>query len=397
MPTEPITSRFKLVIQYGKQSISEEDIEAVSEVLRSDFLTQGPLVPRFESAISSRVGAKHGVAVNSATSALHVACMACGLTEGDWLWTSAITFVASANCGVYCGARVDFVDIDPTTYNLCPEALHKKLERARQEGALPKILVVVHLCGLPCPMERLRSLADEYGFMIIEDASHAIGAEYLGQPIGSCEFSDITVFSFHPVKIITSAEGGMAMTNSEILARAMASARSHGITREVSLMTEPPHGPWHYQQIGLGFNYRLTELQAALGLSQLDRLDEFIMSRALIADRYDDLLAELPIQLPSRPLNLKSSLHLYVIRVSQGEQRHRHIFEFLRQEGVGVNLHYMPVYRHPFYRKMGFKKGYCPEAEAYYREAISLPIHPSLDSAEQTTVIEALTKAIDIY
>ncbi len=254
------------MIPYGKQEITQADIDAVVEVLKSDFLTQGPMVPKFEQSVADHVGANHAVAVNSATSALHVACMALGLEQGDWLWTSPITFVASANCGLYCGAQVDFVDIDPQTYNLCPVALKSKLEHAKRENRLPKVVVAVHLCGQPCNMQGIGALAKEYGFKVIEDASHAIGGKYQGEFIGNSRYSDITVFSFHPVKIVTTAEGGMAVTNDDELAEKMNLLRSHGITRDPALMTREPDGPWYYQQVGLGYNYRMTELQAALGV-----------------------------------------------------------------------------------------------------------------------------------
>jgi len=286
------------MIPYGRQDITQADIDAVVGVLQSDFLTQGPMVPRFEQCVAQHVGASHALAMNSATSALHVACLALGLGSGDWLWTTPITFVASANCGLYCGARVDFVDIDPRTYNLCPHALERKLEQAEREGKLPKVVVPVHLCGQPCDMQAIHALAQRYGFKIIEDASHAIGGKYQGEFIGNGRYSDITVFSFHPVKIITTAEGGMALTNDGELAGRMALLRSHGITRDPAQMTHEVDGPWYYQQIDLGFNYRMTELQAALGVTQMARLDQFVARRHLLARRYDDLLSELPVATP---------------------------------------------------------------------------------------------------
>ena len=357
----------KQVIPYGKQDINKADIDAVIEVLQSDFLTQGPQVPAFEQALASYTGAAHGVATNSATSALHLACLALGLGEGGWLWTTPITFVASANCGLYCGAQVDFVDIDPDTYNLCPRALKKKLEIAESKGRLPKVVVPVHLCGQPCDMAAIHELSKQFGFKVIEDASHAVGGRYKGEPIGSGRYSDITIFSFHPVKIITSAEGGMAITNDAELADKMALLRSHGITREPTKMTQEPDGGWYYQQIELGFNYRMTELQAALGLSQLVRLDEFVEKRHIIAKRYDELLKDLPLTIPYQASAGYSGLHLYVIRLhlDQIKLTHRQVFDGLRDKGIGVNLHYIPVYRQPYYQNMGFNKGGFPEAEYY--------------------------------
>ncbi|MDY6841894.1 MAG: UDP-4-amino-4,6-dideoxy-N-acetyl-beta-L-altrosamine transaminase, partial [Pseudomonadota bacterium] len=344
------------MIPYGKQDISQADIDAVLDVLKSDFLTQGPKVPAFEQKVARHVGARHALAVNSATSALHIACLALGLGEGDWLWTSPITFVASANCGLYCGAKVDFVDIDPKTYNLCPDKLAEKLAQAEQEGCLPKVLVAVHLCGQPCDMEAIHKLSRQYGFCIIEDASHAIGGKYQGEFIGNGRYSDITVFSFHPVKIVTTAEGGMALTNSDALASRMNLLRSHGVTRDQNLMTHEPDGPWYYQQVDLGFNYRMTELQAALGISQMDRLDAFVARRHELAQRYDQLLADLPVTMPWQHPDSYSGLHLYVIRLQPDSisKSHRQVFESLRAQGIGVNLHYIPVHTQPYYQAMGF-------------------------------------------
>ena len=302
-------------IPYGRQNISEADIQAVVDVLRSDFLTQGPAVPAFEQAVANYCGASHGVAVNSATSALHIACLALGLGPGDWLWTTPITFVASANCGLYCGAQVDFVDIDPRTYNLCPLALEAKLKKAEHMKRLPKVLVAVHLCGQPCDMAAIHALSQRYGFKIIEDASHAIGGQYKHEPIGNCRYSDITVFSFHPVKIITTAEGGMAITNNAELAHTMSLLRSHGITRDPEQMTQVPDGPWYYQQIELGFNYRMTELQAALGVTQMQRLDQFVSRRHEITNWYNTHLKHLPLVLPAQLAAGYSGLHLYVVRL----------------------------------------------------------------------------------
>ncbi|WBU40036.1 UDP-4-amino-4,6-dideoxy-N-acetyl-beta-L-altrosamine transaminase [Marinobacter alkaliphilus] len=384
------------MIPYGKQDISQADIEAVLEVLQSDFLTQGPKVPEFEAKVANHVGAKHALTVNSATSALHIACLALGLGEGDWLWTTPITFVASANCGLYCGAKVDFVDIDPQTYNLCPNKLAEKLEQARQKNRLPKVLVAVHLCGQPCDMEAIHKLGQQYGFRIIEDASHAIGGKYRGEFIGSGRYSDITVFSFHPVKIVTTAEGGMALTNSDALASRMNLLRSHGVTRDQNLMTHEPDGPWYYQQVDLGFNYRMTELQAALGVSQMDRLDAFVGRRHELAKRYDQLLSDLPVTTPWQHPDSYSGLHLYVIRLQLDSinKSHRQVFESLREQGIGVNLHYIPVHTQPYYEAMGFAAEDFPEAMAYYREAISLPMFQGLTDAQPDEVVRVLESVL---
>ena len=384
------------MIPYGKQEITQADIDAVVEVLKSDFLTQGPMVPKFEQTVASHIGAKHALAVNSATSALHIACLALGLGKGDWLWTSPVTFVASANCGLYSGAEVDFVDIDPQTYNLCPNALEAKLEQAKKDNRLPKVVVAVHLCGQPCDMEAIAVLAQEYGFKVIEDASHAIGGKYKDEFIGSGRYSDITVFSFHPVKIVTTAEGGMALTNDDGLAERMNLLRSHGITRDPDLMTHEPDGPWYYQQVDLGFNYRMTDLQAALGVSQMQRLDDFVSRRHELAKRYDRLLADLPLTLPWQHPDSYSGLHLYVIRLQLDNinQSHREVFEALKQQGIGVNLHYIPVHTHPYFSQMGFKEDDFPQSMAYYREAISLPMFHGLTYEQQDTVIECLKRAL---
>jgi UDP-4-amino-4,6-dideoxy-N-acetyl-beta-L-altrosamine transaminase len=383
------------MIPYGRQDISQADIQAVVDVLRSDFLTQGPAVPAFEKAIADYCGAQHAIAVNSATSALHIACLALGVGPGDWVWTSPITFVASANCALYCGAQVDFVDIDPRTYNLSVEFLAEKLAQAEKSGCLPKVVIPVHLCGQPCDMVAIHMLSQQYGFKIIEDASHAIGGKYQGEPIGNCSYSDITVFSFHPVKIVTTGEGGMALTNDECLAKRMQLLRSHGITREVADMAHSPDGPWYYEQIDLGFNYRMTDMQAALGLSQMRRLDEFVAKRHAIAQRYDGLLGDLPVIIPWKHPDSYSGLHLYVIRLKLNEIRktHREVFEAMRAASVGVNLHYIPVYRQPYYERLGFKPGHCHEAETYYSEAISLPMYSALTEAQQDQVMTALRKA----
>jgi UDP-4-amino-4,6-dideoxy-N-acetyl-beta-L-altrosamine transaminase len=381
------------MIPYGRQDITEEDIAAVVDVLRSDYLTQGPMVPRFEQAVATRVGARHAVAVNSATSALHVACLALGLREGDWLWTSPITFLASANCALYCGARVDFVDIDPRTANMCPRALGAKLELAERAGRLPRIVVPVHLAGLPCDMEAIHALARRYGFKVIEDASHAVGGMYRGEPVGSCRYSDITVFSFHPVKVITTGEGGMALTNQSDLAEQMALLRSHGMTRDPERMTQPPDGPWYYQQVALGFNYRMTDLSASLGLSQLARLQAYLARRHALSDRYDRHLAGLAVTVPARPGDRHSGLHLYVVRL-QDAGRRREVFERMRSAGIGVNVHYIPVHLQPYHAAAGFRPGDFPEAERYYAEAISLPMYPTLSDDEQDQVVAALSIAL---
>lgn len=384
------------MIPYGRQEITQADIDAVVGVLQSDFLTQGPMVPRFEQAVASHVGARHALAVNSATSALHIACLALGLGHGDRLWTSPVTFVASANCGLYCGAEVDFVDIDPRTYNLCPQALALKLEEAERMGKLPKVIVAVHLCGQPCDMAAIHALSQRYGFKVIEDASHAIGGKYQGAFIGNGRFSDITVFSFHPVKIITTAEGGMALTNSDELAGKMALLRSHGITRDPAQMTHEADGPWYYQQIDLGFNYRMTELQAALGVSQMERLDDFVARRHRLAARYDERLADLPLTLPWQHPDSYSGLHLYAIRLQLDKigKTHREVFESLRAQGIGVNLHYIPVHTQPYYQQLGFRVGDFPEAERYYAEAISLPMFQILSEMQQDQVVVALREAL---
>jgi len=384
------------MIPYGRQDITQADIDAVIKVLESDFLTQGPKVPLFEQVIANKVGARHALAVNSATSALHIACMALELGPGDWLWTSPITFVASANCGLYCGAQVDFVDIDPHTYNLCPKALERKLMAAEQAGRLPKVVVAVHLCGQPCDMEAIHTLSRRYGFRVIEDASHAIGGKYQGEYIGNGRYSDITVFSFHPVKIITTAEGGMALTNDDDLAERMNLHRSHGITRDPRLMTHEPDGPWYYQQIALGHNYRMTELQAALGISQAERLDAFVARRHELARRYDRLLANLPVTTPWQHPDSYSGRHLYVIRLRPNSRNpdRKQVFEQLRERGIGVNVHYIPVHTQPFYSAMGFEPEDFPEAMRYYEQAISLPLFPGLTEGQQQAICSALSEVL---
>lgn len=384
-------------IPYGKQDISQADIDAVVDVLRSDFLTQGPKVPAFEQSVASYCGADHAVATNSATSALHIACRALEVGPGDSVWTTPITFVASANCALYCGAVVDFVDIDPQTYNLSPEKLKEKLEQAEKSGKLPKVVIPVHLCGQPCDMEAIHELSRIYGFRIIEDASHAIGGRYKNEPIGNCRYSDITIFSFHPVKIITSGEGGMALTNDPELAGRMQRYRSHGITSTPDeMVARPDNEIWNYQQITLGYNYRMTDIHAALGISQMQRIDEFVYKRHVIAERYDDFLKGLPLTTPWQHPNGYSGLHLYVIRLNLDEisRSQKEVYESLRKQGIGVNLHYIPVYRQPYYERMGFKVGYCTEAEQYYREVISIPMYPGLTEELQDQVVDAIRKAL---
>jgi UDP-4-amino-4,6-dideoxy-N-acetyl-beta-L-altrosamine transaminase len=385
-----------MMIPYGRQDVTQADIDAVVAVLRSDFLTQGPAVPRFERAIADYCGAAHGVAANSATSSLHVACLALGLGPGDLAWTSPISFVASANCALYCGADVDFVDIDARTGNMSPVALEAKLEQAAAAGRLPKVVIPVHLCGQPCDMAAIGALAQRYGFRVVEDASHAVGARYREEPVGSCRFSDIAVFSFHPVKIITTAEGGMAMTNDADLAERMALFRSHGITRDPARMTHAPDGPWYYQQVELGYNYRLTELQAALGISQADRIDAYVARRHEIARRYGEALAGLPLTLPWQLPGTYSGLHLYVVRLQleRINRSHREVFERLRELGVGVNLHYIPIHHQPYHRGRTAHPADCPEADRYYAEAISLPMFPTLTDADQDAVVAALVEAV---
>ena len=387
------------IIPYGRQDISDADIQAVVDVLRSDFMTQGPAVPAFEKSIADYCGTQHAIAVNSATSALHIACLALGVGPNDVVWTTPITFVASANCALYCGAKIDFVDIDPRTYNMSVERLAEKLAHAEQAGNLPKVVIPVHLCGQPCDMAGIHALSQQYGFKIIEDASHAIGGKYRGESIGSSRYSDITVFSFHPVKIITTGEGGMVVTNDATLAKHMRLLRSHGITSSaVDMQTRPPEEIWNYQQIDLGFNYRITDIQAALGLSQMQRLDAFVTKRHAIANRYDDMLSTLPVLTSWQHADSYSAYHLYVIRLKLSEinKTQRQVFDALHAAEVLVNLHYIPVYRQPYYEQMGFKTGYCPDAERYYTEVISIPMYPGLTEAQQDRVVIALREAMGI-
>ena len=383
------------MIPYGRQDINQADIDAVVDVLRSDFLTQGPAVPRFEAALTEHCGARFAVAVNSATSALHIACLALDLGPGDRLWTSPNTFVASANCGRYCGAEIDFVDIDPSTYNMSVDALAKKLEVAARAGKLPKVVVPVHFAGQSCDMVRIRELADRYGFRVVEDASHAIGGTYDGEPIGSCRFSDVAVFSFHPVKIVTTGEGGAALTNDHGLAARMARLRSHGTTREPSLMEEESEGPWYYQMLELGWNYRMTDIQAALGSSQITRVEDYVRRRTELADRYDRLLSGTGLTLPARAPKGSSAWHLYVVGWrDRGGLSRAEVFARLRAASIGVNVHYVPVHLQPYYRQLGFAPGQYPAAEAYYSRAITLPLYPAMTNLQQDRVVEELLRCL---
>lgn len=387
------------MIPYGRQDINQADIDAVITVLHSDFLTQGPSVPAFEKSIAEYCGAQHAVAVNSATSALHIACLALGVGKGDFVWTTPITFVASANCALYCGATIDFVDIDPLTYNLSVECLAEKLALAKKAGKLPKVVIPVHMCGQPCDMAGIYALSQQYGFKIIEDASHAIGGRYKGELIGGCRYSDITVFSFHPVKIITTGEGGMALTNDTVLAKRLRLLRSHGISSAAEdMQARPAQEIWNYQQVDLGFNYRMTDIQAALGLSQMRRLDEFVTRRHALAKRYDQLLAALPVVTPWQHTDSYSGYHLYVIRLKLDEisKSQREVYAALHAAGILVNLHYIPVYRQPYYEQMGFKAGYCTQAEKYYSEVISIPLYSGLTDSQQDRVVMAIRKAVSV-
>jgi UDP-4-amino-4,6-dideoxy-N-acetyl-beta-L-altrosamine transaminase len=379
-------------IPYGRQSISEADIQAVVDVLRSDYLTQGPAVECFERSVADYCGATHAVAVNSATSALHIACLAAGLGPGDTLWTSPNTFVASANCALYCGASVDFVDIDPRTYNMSVERLEEKLIAANKTGRLPTVVIPVHFAGQPCEMARIAELGREYGFVIIEDASHAIGAKYLREPVGNCRYSDMTVFSFHPVKIITTGEGGMVVTNRKDLNESQIRLRSHGITRDPSLIEGDSHGPWYYQQLELGFNYRMTDIQAALGFSQMLRLDDFVARRYELVQRYNELLYGLPLVLPWQQPDNHSAFHLYVVKVDTTKTAlsRRQVFDTLRSANIGVNVHYIPVHTQTYYKRMGFSEGMFPEAEQYYAEAVSLPMFSGMTENQQDRVVDVL-------
>ncbi|MDP4528339.1 UDP-4-amino-4,6-dideoxy-N-acetyl-beta-L-altrosamine transaminase [Alkalimonas delamerensis] len=377
------------MIPYGRQHITAEDIAAVQAVLQSDFLTQGPVVPAFEQQFCALTGARYAVAVNSATSALHLACLALGVKPGSRVWTSPISFVASANCARYCGASVDFVDVEPDSGNLCLASLRQKLEEARLKDALPEVVIAVHLAGLSCDMQQLHHLAAEFDFRIIEDASHAVGAAFLEQPVGSCQYSDITVFSFHPVKIITTAEGGMALTNEPNLARQLQLLRSHGISRDPDEMTEPAHGPWYYQQLQLGYNYRMTDLQAALGLSQSQRLNAIIEKRQQLAARYQQHLVGAALDCPIVPNGSLCSYHLFIVRLHD-KTRRKAVFEALRQAGIGVNVHYIPIHTQPYYQQLGFDWGDFPNAEDFYERIISLPLYPELTESEQDYIVATL-------
>lgn len=385
------------MIPYGRQEISQADIDAVVDVLRSDFLTQGPRVPEFEKALCAATDAEHCVVSNSATSSLHLACRALGVGSGDLVWTSDITFVASANCALYCGADIDFVDIDARTYNMSPAALEQKLRQARDRGAaLPKVVIPVHLTGQSCEMQAIHALSREFGFAIIEDAAHAIGARYQDEPVGNCRYSDIAVFSFHPVKIVTTAEGGAATTNSAELAHRMRLLNSHGATRDAAEMTREPDGSWYYQQVDLGYNYRMTELQAALGLSQLQRLNDWVTRRNKLAQRYDSLLKDLPVQLPWQHPDSYSARHLYVVRTSAalGAEGHRRVFDALRTGGIGVNLHYIPLHTQPYYAEVHGVSGHWPEADRYYQQAVSLPLFHHMTEEQQDEVVSVLTRSL---
>ena len=381
-------------IPYGRQEITPDDIAAVVSVLESDFLTQGPKVGEFETTVATMVGSAYGIAVNSATSALHIACLAVGVVRNDLVWTSPISFVASANCATLCGATIDFVDIDLHTFNISTEALEEKLRTASISGRLPKVLIVVHMCGQSCEMERIYALTQQYGVSVIEDASHAIGGKYKGKRIGNCKYSDITVFSFHPVKLVTTGEGGIAVTNDPQLASTMTLLRSHGVTRNPFEMKKKPDGPWYYEQVLLGLNYRMTDIQAALGLSQLGRLDQYIEKRNALARRYDERLAKPGLETPHIDHDCKSAFHLYVIRVLDGHATKNNLFQAMQEAGIGVNVHYRPIYRQPYYESMGFMEGYCPVAEQYYSEAMTLPLFPTMTTSEQDFVIETLCRHV---
>lgn len=380
------------MIPYGKQSISKDDVDAVVDVLKSDFLTQGPAVKIFEDKVKDYCKSRYASSFNSATSALHAACMAIGVSKGDYVWTSAITFVASSNCALYCGASVDFIDIDSNSSNICIDKLDEKLKKSKQENTLPKAIIPVHLTGQSCDMKKIKELSEKYGFSIIEDASHAIGGKYHGDSIGNCKYSDITIFSFHPVKIITTAEGGIATTNDKNLFNKLNLFRSHGITRDKDFLLSKNEGPWYYEQLELGYNYRMTDLQAALGSSQMNQLEDFVTKRHELASRYSSLLKDVNVKIPIQCSYNYSSYHLYVIRVNSSS--HRSIFEKLREKNILVNLHYIPVYHHPYYQKLGFKNGYCPEAEQYYSEAISIPMYPDLKKDEQQLIVDILISEV---
>ena len=384
------------MIAYGKQSINETDIQAVIDVLNSEFLTQGPMIERFERRVAEYCGAKYAVAVTNATSALHIACLAAGLGKEDVLWTSPITFVASANCGRYCGARVDFVDINEKTYNMDVDVLESKLKKSKANGDVPKIVVPVHLAGQSCDMQRIHELSEEYGFVVLEDASHGVGAEYLGGKVGSCKFSDMTVFSFHPVKIITTGEGGMVLTNNDELYKKMLLYRSHGITRDAALMTHESDGSWYYQQLELGYNYRMTDIQAALGYSQMERLDDFVKRRRELASRYNELLKDLPLGTPCVIPDANPSWHIYIVRIdfSRVKKSKQEIFDAMKARGIVLNLHYIPVHTQPYYENLGFSRGDFLVSEQYYREAFTLPLYYELTDHDQVAIVESLRDAL---
>ena len=382
------------MIFYGKQSIDENDIDAVVEVLKSDFLTQGPAIEKFEKCVAEYCGAKYAGAVTSATAALHISCLSAGLGKDDILWTSPITFTASANCGRYCGADVDFVDIDPSTYNMSIAELEKKLQAAEIK---PRVVVPVHLAGQSCEMDKIYKLSQKYGFKVIEDASHAIGADYKETKVGCCKYSDMTVFSFHPVKIVTTGEGGMVLTNDKDLYEKLVLYRSHGITRDPKLMTGTADGPWYYQQIDLGFNYRMTDMQAALGYSQMQKVNEFVSKRRYLAKRYNELLKNINgIQLPDQNEDTKSSWHLYVVRVdfSKISKTKNQIFAEMKEKGICLNLHYIPVHTQPYYENLGFKGGDFPNSEKYSEDAFTLPLYYSLTDEQQDHIVKSLVEVL---
>lgn len=383
------------MIYYGHQNINNDDIRAVENVLKSPFLTQGPIVEKFEQCVANYCGAKYAVAVTNATSALHIACLAAGLGSGDALWTSPITFVASANCARYCGADVDFVDIDPRTYNMSVTALEEKLRQAKRKGKLPKIVVPVHFAGQPCDMQRIQELSEMYGFRILEDASHAVGAEYLGGKVGSCNFSDMAVFSFHPVKIITTGEGGMILTNRKDIYDKLRMYRSHGIVRDSTLMSQD-NGAWYYEQIELGYNYRMTDIQAALGCSQMQRIDQFVKKRNNLSSRYQKLLADLPLDVPYVEDNIKSSWHIYVVRIhfEKAGKNKVHFFNEMKSRGICLNVHYIPVHLQPYYQTLGFRKGDFPLSEQYYQEAVTLPLYYDLQESDQDEIVRCLKECL---
>ncbi len=385
-------------IPYGRQTIQASDIEAVMQVLKSDWITQGPAIEHFEQKLAKRFESPHALAVCNATAALHLAYLAAGLGPGKKLWTSPNTFLATANAARFCGADVDFVDIDPKSWNLSVEQLVLRLSQAEKTGQLPDVLAPVHFGGNPCEMEAIAGLARKYNFQVVEDASHAVGARYQNHPIGSSHYSDFTVFSFHPVKIITTGEGGAILTHNTAAYERMARLRSHGMTRNPKLMQQEGEGGWYYEQLELGFNYRITDIQAALGESQLERLDSFIQQRQVLAKRYSELLADLSadlaLQLPSVSAEAVSAWHLYVIRIPSRKGMRKQVYDHLQKAGIEVNVHYIPVHLQPYYRQLGFKPGDFPEAEAYYREAITLPLFPTLTLKQQDFIVSTLKEAL---